>query len=86
MAKEKGKKEAREEGFEQALLRLEQIVEALEGGDLSLAKGLQAFSEGMRLVKVCEQRLNEARQKVEILVGGKLQPFEAAPDESSESS
>ena len=54
--------------FEEAMNRLEKIVQDLEGGDLSLEGSLKAFEEGMKLVKFCSKKLEEAEQKVTLLV------------------
>ncbi len=53
--------------FEDLLGRLEEIVSAMENGELPLEKLLQNYEEGMRLVKACGDRLTDAEQKVEIL-------------------
>jgi exodeoxyribonuclease VII small subunit len=55
------------EKFEELLARLEQIVSDMENADLPLEKLLEGYEEGMRLVKVCGDRLADAEQKVEIL-------------------
>lgn len=57
--------------FEDAMARLEEIVNGLEKGDLSLDKSLKMFEEGVRLSKGCLKMLDEAQQKVEILVRDK---------------
>lgn len=54
--------------FEDALQKLETIVTLLEEGEMPLDGSLQAFEEGIALVKVCETRLSEAEQKVKILI------------------
>lgn len=54
--------------FEQALSRLENIVHALEGGEVSLEESLKLFEEGISLSAVCSSRLKDAKQKVEILI------------------
>jgi exodeoxyribonuclease VII small subunit len=77
-----------EKKFEEAMERLEQIVEGLESGNLSLEESLKIFEEGMNLVNFCSKKLEEAEQKVTILIKeseGKYsqQPFEA--DEKEES-
>lgn len=74
-----------EKKFEEAMQRLEEIVQGLEGGDLSLGDSLKAFEEGMALSKFCSRELEEAEKKVMLLVkesGGKLSetPFEANGD------
>ena len=56
--------------FEESFARLEQIVKALEGGNLSLDDSLSAFEEGVRLVNHCNAQLTEAEQRVKILVSG----------------
>jgi exodeoxyribonuclease VII small subunit len=56
--------------FEDAINRLEGIVEELESGELSLEESLSAFEEGIKLSKICAKLLNEAERKVEILMKG----------------
>ena len=60
--------EKKEPKFEEALKRLEQIVEGLEGGDLSLEESLKRYEEGVHLSKLCARRLEEAKKKIEILM------------------
>ena len=62
--------EAEETRFEEALKQLEAIVSRLELGDLPLEEALAIFEEGVRLTKLCSQRLTEAEQRVNILVRG----------------
>jgi exodeoxyribonuclease VII small subunit len=76
-----------EKKFEVAMKRLEAIVESLERGDLSLEESLKIFEEGMGLVNFCSKKLEEAEQKVTLLVkegSGQYvqQPFE--PEEKDE--
>jgi exodeoxyribonuclease VII small subunit len=65
--------------FEDALVRLEQIVVALEAGKLSLEDSLRAFEEGTRLLRLCHRQLAETEQRIEQLVadeeGTRTQPF-----------
>lgn len=73
--------------FEDALSQLESIVAQLEDGDLPLEESLKLFEEGIKLSRFCNQKLNEAQKKVEILLkgnGGELEqrPFE--PEETGE--
>jgi len=56
--------------FEDALSRLEDIVETLERGNLSLDDSLVAFEEGIMLSRICAKRLDEAERKIEILIKG----------------
>lgn len=53
--------------FEQALARLEQIVKALEGGNVPLEDLIKLFDEGTSLVKLCTERLDKAEEKVKLL-------------------
>ena len=53
--------------FEDALAKLEAIVESMESGDVPLAELLAKFEEGTRLLKLCEGRLKEAELKIEQL-------------------
>ncbi|MEW5806291.1 MAG: exodeoxyribonuclease VII small subunit [Acidobacteriota bacterium] len=73
--------------FEEALARLEEIVNGLESGEISLEESLKLFEEGIVLSRHCNEKLKEARQKVEILVKSSTgeiipQPFE--PSDESE--
>ena len=54
--------------FEAALARLEEITRELEEGDLSLDKSLKKFDEGVQLARFCNEQLEEARAKVELLL------------------
>ena len=63
-------------GFEQALERLEKIVEEMQGGELTLETRLKRFEEGVTLVRECAKQLEGAAKKIEVLVkssGGKSQ-------------
>jgi exodeoxyribonuclease VII small subunit len=68
------------ERFEDALNKLEKIVSKLEEGDIPLEESLKLFEEGIRLSRFCNQKLDEAEKKVEILLKDKdgllkSQPF-----------
>ena len=54
--------------FEKALTRLETLVSEMEGGKLTLDQMMAHFEEGSKLVKVCDQKLNEVEKKIEKLV------------------
>jgi exodeoxyribonuclease VII small subunit len=54
--------------FESALLKLQTTVKSLEGGEMTLEQSLQAFEEGVKLTKICQQFYTEAEQKVDLLV------------------
>lgn len=51
-------------GFEESMLRLEQIVWQLEQGDVPLEDALKLFEEGTKLAKNCDGMLNKAEKKV----------------------
>lgn len=53
--------------FEEALSRLEEIVRSLESGQSPLDQSLELYEEAVALVKVCNQRLDSAEQKVTML-------------------
>lgn len=54
--------------FEQSLENLEELVTAMEDGDLSLEDSLQAFEKGIKLTRECQTALKNAEQKVRILI------------------
>jgi exodeoxyribonuclease VII small subunit len=75
--------------FETALEELEQVVEQLETGELSLEDSLEALEKGVGLVKFCGQKLDEVEKKVELLVKDKegklhLKAFEDLPGEGDD--
>lgn len=55
--------------FEQSMTELETLVNALEKGEMSLEDALAAFEKGITLTKTCQQQLDQAKQKVLLLVG-----------------
>jgi exodeoxyribonuclease VII small subunit len=74
------------EKFEDALNKLEKIVSKLEEGDIPLEESLRLFEEGIRLSRFCNQRLDEAERKVEILSKGKGGILKAHPFDPSANS
>jgi exodeoxyribonuclease VII small subunit len=54
--------------FEDTLGELEQLVNRLERGDISLEESLQCFERGVSLTRSCQKALQEAEQKVQILI------------------
>jgi len=56
-----------EKKFEKAIEELEQIVAKLEKGNLSLEESLKLFEEGIKLSRFCNNKLEEAERKIEIL-------------------
>lgn len=59
-----------EQNYEQSLKRLEEIVKILEEGGQPLEKTIELFSEGTALISACSKYLDEAEQKVSILLNG----------------
>jgi exodeoxyribonuclease VII small subunit len=72
-------KEMAEIKFEEALKKLEKIVEDLENGDLSLDEALKKYQEGVELSRICTQRLENAKKKIDLLVKNKKGEFELKP-------
>jgi exodeoxyribonuclease VII small subunit len=81
---EPGKKGPEIQDFEAALTRLEEIVQLLEGGELSLEEAMRLFEEGVKLSGFCEKRLDEAERKVEILIKRGRQGFQTEAFEESD--
>ena len=72
--------------FEEALEKLEAIVETMEAGDLPLETLIARYEEGTRLAKICQEKLAEAELKIQQLEKSaageiKLKPFETNIDE-----
>ncbi|MEE2765915.1 MAG: exodeoxyribonuclease VII small subunit [Pseudomonadota bacterium] len=65
--------------FEKSLQELEQLVEHLEKGEIPLEDSLECFERGIQLTRACQKALQEAEQKVEILLQNqgneRLEPF-----------
>jgi len=70
--------------FEEALKRLEKIVEELETGELSLDEALRRYQEGIELSRICNQRLESAKKKIDLLVKNKKGELELRPLEDTE--
>jgi exodeoxyribonuclease VII small subunit len=65
MAKEKKQGDL---SFEAGLKRLEEVLDSLEHGNLSLEEAMRAFEEGVRLVRLCHRKLDEVEKRVELLL------------------
>lgn len=59
------------ESFENNLKELEAVVKALEGSEISLDEMLELFEKGIKLTKSCTSQLEEAEQKISILMKNK---------------
>lgn len=73
------------QNFESSLEELERIVRELERGDLHLEKSLELFEQGVKLSRACQERLNEAERRIEILTRDNqgrptIRPFESESD------
>jgi len=71
--------------FEDALKKLEKIVEELEAADLSLDEALKKYQDGIELSRLCAQRLELAKKKIEVLSRNKKGEFELKPLEETKS-
>ena len=66
--------------FEEALEKLEKIVNQLESGQIKLEDAVKVYEEGVQLKKICEKKLSDAQMKVEKLVINKQgQPTSLEP-------
>ena len=73
--------------FEECLARLEQIVSALEAGNLKLEESLKVFEEGIALARHCARYLEDAERRIEILMKDETgrptpRPFAVPEDEA----
>lgn len=62
------KTEAQSKNFESSLAALERVVRELERGDLPLEESLKLFEQGVKLSRECQERLNQAERRVEMLL------------------
>ncbi len=69
---------AEEKTFEESLVELENIVKELEAGNVDLDKAIEKYSEAMKLAKTCNDKLNNATEKVNQILkeDGSLESFE----------
>ena len=54
--------------FEQSMKKLEQTVQELESGDLPLEEAMQKFEEGIKLSRLCSEKLDETEKKITLLL------------------
>ena len=59
--------------FEEALKDLEKIVEDLNNGDMELEKAITAYEKGIQLKNICEERLKNAQERIELIQNKKLE-------------
>ena len=71
--------------FEQSLAELEALVEKMESGEMSLEESLKAFEQGIKYTRDCQQALDKAQQKVQLLIQKngvtEAQPFQGDDSE-----
>lgn len=67
---EKPKKTETRKSFEDALAELEEIAVKLEDGSLGLDDSIKEFEKGIKLARHCQEKLDEAERKIEILQKG----------------
>lgn len=61
-------KTQKKQTFESSLQELEKVVRGLEEGDLSLEDSLKLFEDGVKLSRECQERLNQAERRIEVLL------------------
>lgn len=64
----KNKKKIEDIPFEEYLRKLEEIVHKLEEGELTLDESVKAYEEGMNISKICLEKLNKTKKKIDQLV------------------
>lgn len=74
----------KEKSFESSLSSLEKITGRLEEGNIPLDEALKLFEEGVKLSRYCEEQLNKAREKIEILKNCDISAEDEALDENRE--
>jgi exodeoxyribonuclease VII small subunit len=78
-------KKTKETGFEATLAELEALVGRMEAGDLPLDQALSHFERGVKLTRDCQQQLQQAQQRVQILQqqagGAVLETFAGTDDD-----
>lgn len=73
----------KELSFEEAMIELEKIVEQLEEGDVPLEKAINYYQDGMKLSKVCNDKLLNVQEKMTKIMNeqGELKPFDIQEEE-----
>ncbi|MDD2627832.1 MAG: exodeoxyribonuclease VII small subunit [Clostridia bacterium] len=67
---------SKEKTFEDNLKELENIVNLLEKGDVSLDESINKFEEGIKISKACNKKLEEAEKKINIIINGEEKEFD----------
>lgn len=66
------------DSFETGLAELESVIAALESGNAPLEDALAKYQRGVELLRFCEAKLSDAEQRVRVLEGNELKPFDIA--------
>ncbi|UMZ73948.1 exodeoxyribonuclease VII small subunit [Natranaerofaba carboxydovora] len=82
---DKNEDNCEELSFEKALENLEKIVKSLESGKLTLDESVEYFQNGIKLTKLCSEKLEKAEQKINVLTQDEdgeisLRPFDIEED------
>lgn len=75
MAEEERKEDVDTVRFEAAFAELQEVVRQLESGQLTLDESLRLFEQGVKLTRICSQRLDEAERQIEKLLEGSREPL-----------
>ena len=70
--------------FEQSITELQEIVNQLEKGELTLEESLKQFEKGISLARTCQDTLNQAEQKIELLTASQSNPKSDADGPTSD--
>lgn len=77
-------KPRKESGFESDVRQLEALLEDMENEGLTLEEAIQKFERGVKLVQKCQQALEQAEQKIKVLMkDNKLELADYSPDKES---
>ncbi|WP_309541618.1 exodeoxyribonuclease VII small subunit [Nitratidesulfovibrio liaohensis] len=68
--------------YEAAMARLQEVVAALEAGDLPLERSVALYKEGLGLSRACRDRLRTARNEIRLFTEGGLKDFEGVRDDA----
>jgi exodeoxyribonuclease VII small subunit len=74
----------KELSFEESVKRLEEILEKMNSGKITLDESLQLFEEADKLITTCNKRLHDAEQKIEVLIKNRQGDISLDEDQSPE--
>lgn len=67
--------------FENSLAQLEDIIQAMESGDMPLDAALASYKQGIELMKFCQAKLADAEQQLRVLENGELKPLDISHEQ-----